>query len=103
MIDDIIFIGLLLCGFCYWLSAQKVKEIALITTRNYCAAMDVQMLDAYIALNNIAFERNTAGKIQIRRSFMFEFSSTGYERYNGNIVMLGNSVKSIVMEPYRIG
>ncbi len=102
MIDDIIFIGLLLGAFWYWLGAQKVKEIAFIATKDYCLAMEVQMLDAYIALTHLGFERDATGKMQLRRSFMFEFSSTGYERYNGKIIMLGRKVKSIVMEPYRV-
>jgi Protein of unknown function (DUF3301) len=102
MIDDIIFISLLLCAFLYWTTAQKVKEIALRATEDYCFAMEVQMLDAYIALNKLGFERDNLGKMQIRRLFTFEFSSTGYERYSGTIIMLGNKVKSIVMEPYRL-
>jgi hypothetical protein len=101
MIDDIIFIGVLLCGFWYWNSAQKVKEIALTATRDYCSAMEVQMLDAYIALSNVGFERDALGKMQFRRTFSFEFSSTGYERYAGKIVMLGRKIKGIDMEPYR--
>jgi Protein of unknown function (DUF3301) len=102
MIDDIIFIGFLLGAFAYWMSAQKVKEIALNATKDYCQAMEVQMLDAYIALTRITLQRDAAGKIQFHRTFMFEFSSTGYERYSGNIIMLGRKVESIVMEPYRM-
>ncbi|WP_394752315.1 DUF3301 domain-containing protein [Crenothrix sp.] len=102
MIDDIIFIGLLLGAFWYWTSAQKVKEIAFNATKDYCLAMEVQMLDAYIALSNLGFQRDSAGKIQLKRTFSFEFSSTGYERYSGKIIMLGRKVKSIVMDPYRL-
>lgn len=102
MIDDIIFISFLLCAFFYWTHAQKVKEIALRATEDYCLAMEVQMLDAYIALSKLSFERDTQGKMQIRRLFTFEFSSTGYERYSGKITMLGNKVKTIVMDPYRL-
>jgi hypothetical protein len=102
MIDDIIFISFLLCAFWYWSCAQKVKEIAFHATKDYCLAMEVQMLDAYIALTKLGFERDGRGQMQIRRSFMFEFSSTGYERYSGKIIMLRSKVKSIVMEPYRL-
>lgn len=60
------------------------------------------MLDGYVALNGIGLKRNKAGKISLRRSFLFEFSSTGNERYNGNVLMLGRKVESIYMDPYRI-
>lgn len=102
MIDDIIFIGFLLSAFAYWMHAQKVKEIALDATKNYCQAMEVQMLDAYIALSKLGLQRDAAGKMQLKRTFQFEFSSTGYERYNGHITMLGRKVQSIMMEPYRL-
>jgi hypothetical protein len=64
--------------------------------------MEVQMLDGYVALNGIWLKRDKAGKIRLRRSFLFEFSSTGHERYNGTVLMLGRGVESIYMEPYRI-
>jgi hypothetical protein len=102
MIDDIIFIGFLLGAFAYWMNAQKAKDIALEATKNYCQAMEVQMLDAYIALSKLSLQRDTFGKMQIKRTFQFEFSSTGYERYNGQIIMLGHKVQSIMMEPYRL-
>lgn len=102
MIDDIIFLAFLLCAAAYWMSAQKVKEIALQATKDHCWAMEVQMLDAYIALSKLGLARNKAGKIQLRRTFAFEFSSTGYERYSGEIIMLGSEIQSIMMEPHRL-
>jgi hypothetical protein len=102
MIDDIILIAALLGAIGYWLNAQKVKEIAFNATKDYCLAMEVQWLDAYIALNKLSVTRNRAGKLQLLRTFTFEFSSTGYERYNGEITMLGDEIQAITMEPYRL-
>lgn len=102
MLNDIILIGFMCFAYVYWFNAQKAKEIALVTARNHCLAMEVQMLDGYVALNSIWLKRDKAGKMQLRRSFLFEFSSTGNERYNGTLLMLGRQVESIYMEPYRI-
>lgn len=102
MLDHIFLISLLLLGFLYWFKSQKVKEIALNATRAHCLKMQVQMLDDYIATSSLWFARNKTGKIQVRRTFVFEFSSTGNERYNGRIAMLDRQVESIYMEPYRI-
>jgi hypothetical protein len=60
------------------------------------------MLDEYVALNSIKLKRDRSGKIQLQRLFTFEFSSTGDERYNGTLLMLGQRVDSVYMEPYRI-
>ena len=86
----------------YWFNAQRAKEIALTTARDHCLAMEVQMLDDYVALSGIRLKRDELGKIQLRRSFLFEFSSTGNERYNGTVFILGRRIESIYMEPYRI-
>lgn len=102
MLEHIILICLLLAGFLYWINYQQVKEIALNATSAHCLAMDVQMLDYYIAVSGIRLQRDKTGKMQIHRTFLFEFSSTGFDRYNGKITMLGRRVESIVMEPHRI-
>jgi hypothetical protein len=88
------------CG--YWFNAQKAREIALAAAGKQCRDMDVQMLDGYVALNSIGLKRDGIGKIRLRRSFLFEFSSTGNERYNGIVLMLGRRIESIYMDPYRI-
>lgn len=102
MLNHIILIGLMLLGFLYWYKAQEIKEIAFNATRAHCLAMDVQMLDDYIATDGLSLVRDAAGAIHCRRSFLFEFASTGEKRYNGKIIMLGQRVESIDMEPYRI-
>ncbi len=102
MLSDIVLIFIVCFAYGYWFNAQKAKEIALATAKNHCLAMEVQMLDDYVALNGLSLKRDKAGKIQLSRTFLFEFSSTGNERYNGAVLMLGRKVSAINMEPYRI-
>ncbi|MCK9636323.1 MAG: DUF3301 domain-containing protein [Methylobacter tundripaludum] len=101
MLDDLILIALLLVGYLYWFNGQLVKELALKAVRAHCLNLDVQMLDEYVALNGVRLKRDQAGKMRLQRTFVFEFSSTGNERYNGICTMLGRRVESIQMEPYR--
>lgn len=101
MLDDLILIALLLGAYLYWFNGQQVKEVALKAVRANCLNLEVQMLDEYVALNSIRLKRDQAGKMRLRRIFLFEFSSTGNERYNGVCIMLGRRVESIQMEPYR--
>ncbi|GAB6140363.1 hypothetical protein JCM14076_10920 [Methylosoma difficile] len=86
----------------HWNKAEKIKEIAIKATRDHCHAMQVLMLDDYIAFKCFSFKRGRNGKRQLRRDYSFEFTSTGDDRYNGRITMLGARVDSIYMEPYRI-
>ncbi|MDP3589415.1 MAG: DUF3301 domain-containing protein [Methylobacter sp.] len=101
MLDDLILIALLLGAYLYWFNGQRAKEIALKAVRAHCLNLDVQMLDEYVALSGIRLRREQAGNIRLQRTFLFEFSSTGNERYNGVCMMLGKRVESIQMEPYR--
>ncbi len=99
---DLIFIVLLLLLGVYWSSAMKTREIALSVAKRHCQKMDVLLLDEYVALTGQWLKRDECGKIKAWRSYQFEFSSTGDERYHGKIVMLGVRVLSIQLEPYRI-
>ncbi|HEY8158005.1 MAG TPA: DUF3301 domain-containing protein [Methylobacter sp.] len=101
MLDDLILIVLLLSAYLYWFNAQQVKEIALKAVRANCLNLEVQMLDGYVALDSIWVKRDQTGKMRVQRIFLFEFSSTGNERYNGVCIMLGRRVEVIQMEPYR--
>jgi hypothetical protein len=99
---DIVFIALLLGAYLYWRHAQRVKEIAFAATRRHCRLCEVQMLDDYIALKDCSLARGKTGKICIRRHFMFEFSATGEDRYQGVCVMMGTEVAAIEMPAYRV-
>jgi hypothetical protein len=94
---------LLLVGFLlYWSSAQQIREIALRTAKAYCQKMDVQMLDGYVALNALWLKRDKYGKIRVWRSYLFEFTATGQDRYNGKVIMLGKVIESVQLETHRI-
>ena len=51
MLSDFILICVMCLAYVYWFNAQKAKEIALATARDYCSAMEVQMLDGYVGIN----------------------------------------------------
>ncbi len=101
MLDDIVLISLLLLAYWYWQKAQSVKAIALQATKARCTALEVLMLDDYVALCRMGIKRNAAGKWRVYRCYAFEFASIGDERYNGICTVLDDRVQSIDMQPYR--
>lgn len=102
MLDNLVVISLLLLAYWYWFNAQSMKTLALQAVKARCNALELLMLDEYVALTRIGLKRNAAGKWQVYRCYMFEFASTGDERYNGVCTVLGDRVLSIEMQPYRI-
>ena len=101
LVDVILFGALALIGVFFWQS-QAVKEVALRSTRDYCASMGVQLLDDSVVLRGFWFKRDSRGELRVRRSYLFEFTSTGDERYHGGTVMLGSRVETIQLAPHRL-
>jgi hypothetical protein len=86
----------------YWLAAQKVREFALIAARIECKRLNLQLLDGSVSLKKIAPKRLANGQLSLQREYHFDFSATGEERYRGMIIMIGNKILRIHLEPHRI-
>ncbi|MGK0441602.1 MAG: hypothetical protein ACJA0N_001402 [Pseudohongiellaceae bacterium] len=97
---------LLLMGFfallMYWWKAQGIKQQAYHAVKKHCKEMELQLLDEGVVLKAFWFKRNGQGQLKMWRSYQFEFSSTGDERYQGRVVMLGLVIESIELQPHRI-
>ena len=99
---DLLWIPLAGLGYWYWVGSQAVKELALAATRRYCREVGVQLLDATVARHRIWLKRDQRGMVRVWRSYNFEFSSTGNDRYHGQTITLGKQVTSIQLEPHRL-
>lgn len=96
-------IALVLCIAVYWWwRAHAVKEILVGIVRKHCLAMDVQLLDDTVVLRGFWFKRDAQGHLRVLRSYTFEFTSTGDDRYHGSAVVLGQRLETIQLEPHRL-
>lgn len=89
-------------GVWFWLHSIRILEIARSAGKQACMKMDVQFLDDTVAGTKLALARDNNGRRVLRRSYRFEFSETGNSRRVGEVVMLGDRVERVAMEPYRI-
>ncbi len=87
---------------CYWWHSKGVKERALVIVRRHCDKLNLQLLDQSIALRGLWFKRGDDGKLHFWRSYTFDFSSQGDDRYQGRIVFIGQRSVSIDLAPHRI-
>lgn len=101
-LEALFLLTLILLSFYHWWQSQKVKEIALTHTRRKCRELDLQLLDDNINLRGFWLKRDGNGRLKIWRSYNFEFSSTGDERYPGKVVMLGNQLTNLELAPHRL-
>ncbi|HSG02514.1 MAG TPA: DUF3301 domain-containing protein [Marinobacterium sp.] len=87
----------------FWYRGLAVRERALVSVRKHCDQMDLQLLDQTVALRSLWLQRDERGRIQLRRRYNFEFTSTGDERYQGQVVFLGSRLESIETQAHRMG
>lgn len=102
MLSDLVWlfgVGLLL--WLWWHNLQA-RELALSAVKRHCAELDLQMLDHAVALGKLGLRRGADGRLRVRRIYTFEFSSTGDERYHGEVETLGPRVHTIRVEPHRL-
>lgn len=93
---------LLLSAGWFWLHSLRILELARDTARRACLKEDLQFLDDTVASVHLALARDDSGRRTLRRTYRFEFTETGNSRREGQIIMLGERVESLTMEPYRI-
>jgi hypothetical protein len=86
----------------FWLDSIRTLEIARKAGKRICEDANVQFLDDTVAGIALALVRDQSGRRVLRRTYRFEFSDTGNSRLEGHLVVLGNRIESVVMEPYRM-
>ena len=99
----ILFFILLLAALAwFWFDSLRALEAARNMGKQVCSNAQVQFLDDTVARIALALVRDRSGRRVLRRTYRFEFSETGNTRLEGRLILLGDRVESVTMEPYRI-
>ncbi len=95
---------LLLIGFvlAYWWQSGSFKGRARELATRYCQQLELQLLDQSMVISGIWPQRNGSGSLSLRRTYQFEFTSTGEKRYRGTLILFGMKLKSIQLETYKL-
>lgn len=104
MVDfaSLLLLAVLGLGAWFWLHSIRILEIAREGGRRACAREDLQFLDDTVASTKLRLARDRNGRRILRRTYRFEFSETGNSRREGEVIMLGDRVETVTMEPYQI-
>ena len=94
--------GLLFIAALAWFiwDGLKAREAAVAASRAACAAEQAMFLDDTVAVRSLRPVR-TEGSLKLRRVYSFEYSVTGNDRHNGSIVLIGDQVIVLNLEPRR--
>ncbi|RLA05689.1 MAG: DUF3301 domain-containing protein [Gammaproteobacteria bacterium] len=102
MIDNGLAILLLVAIAWFWWESRGVAEMAIRVARRSCDSSGVQLLNDTVGWEKVRLKRNDQGRMQVQRTYFFEFSTDIERRYKGVIVMLGKRLSRVEMEAHRI-
>ncbi len=89
-------------GALYWWQSGLFKGRARQLAMEHCRQLDLQLLDQSMVITGFWPIRSSMGNLVFRRTYQFEFSSTGDLRYRGKLILEGMALKSIHLEAYKI-
>lgn len=95
---DILLFAALIAVVAFWWTSSRSREKAVALSRNACERCQVQLLDGTVTLNKMRLQRNDRGHINIARWYTFEFSTSGIDRRQGLVGLLGNTLTSMHLD-----
>ncbi len=91
-----LFVFLLLALAVWFVSdSLKARETAYAAARRACEGAGVQFLDDTVSQSRLSLARNAEGRMLFERHFRFEFSTTGDDRQQGRVRLLGGRVQDV--------
>jgi len=95
-------IVVILLGALLWADSLRARERAVRAGREACKRYGLQFLDDTVSFARLRLARDDEGRLKLARTYTFEFTETGNTRRHGAIVMLGQDLRDIQLEPYTI-
>ena len=86
----------------YWSYTQKLKAVAVVGAKKKCNELELQFLDHTVVFNKLSWFRNPLGQRRLRREYLFDFTSTGEERYQGKIYLQAHHIIGVELGAYSI-
>ena len=99
---NLLWLALVGLGALYWWQSGLFKGRARQLAMEHCRQLDLQLLDQSMVITGFWPIRDARGNLAFKRTYQFEFSSTGDRRYRGELILEGVALKSIDLEAYKI-
>jgi len=81
--------GALAGGYRLWQTSLDARETANRIAKDTCSRSVVQFLDGTVAFAGFRWSRDARGKRRLLRTYTFDYTSDGFERAQGFIVLAG--------------
>ena len=99
MTDDLVLLVLttavLAGGFKIWHLSLDARETANRIAKDTCSRAVVQFLDGTVAFAGFRLARTAGGRRRLLRTYTFDYTSDGFERAQGFIVLAGLRLEAV--------
>jgi len=89
----------LICGAagvgCFWYNSLAAREQANIAAMQACEKLRLQFLDGTVAFASLTVARGIEGWINLRRTYIFDYTADSIQRRQGFVILLGARVESV--------
>ena len=82
----------------FWQDSLAARESANAAAKEACTRLGLQFLDGTVAFARLALVR-VNGWLQLRRTYVFDYTATSIERRQGFVLLTGRRVESIGYAP----
>jgi len=98
---DIVYLIALCLFIWFWLDSRRAHEFALGLSRHFCEQKQISLLDESVALDKMRLRRDDAGRMQIERSYLFEYTAHDEHRRQGRLTLHGLQPVEIIFDGQR--
>jgi hypothetical protein len=99
MSDDLLLLiviaATLAMGYKAWQLSLDAREAANRIAKDTCSRAVVQLLDGTVAFAGFRLTRDARGKRRLLRTYTFDYTSDGFERAQGFIVLAGQRLEAV--------
>jgi len=94
--EDLLITLAVLAGIlAFWRNTLRAREEAIRVSRAACMSRGHQFLDDTVSLARLGVARGAHGWPLLRRTYEFEFSADGFDRFVGEVTLSGSRVESV--------
>jgi hypothetical protein len=99
MSDDLVLLllaaGVLAGGYKIWQSSLDARDAANRIAKDTCSRAVVQFLDGTVAFAGFRMSRDARSRRRLLRTYTFDYTSDGFERAQGFIVLAGLELEAV--------
>ena len=79
----------------FWQDSLAARESANAAAKEACNRLSLQFLDGTVAFARLALVRADGGRLKLRRTYVFDYTSNSIERRQGFVVVSERSVETV--------